>query len=189
MLFSFGIIHTIFTKETLASTYKNISGNSPLGWVSCQWYYGNGLQVILWQTCKCFDSKSPTSWSDQVCIICFDTVNFHTYIRNDICISYSLLFLNSVDNLSSNLKLDNCQLSCVVNANINIVNILAIHCLFISSYKFWRESFGTRCPLIYIVAFLFTKGISINSCRWYRIGISVIINCKKIISTCVSVST
>ena len=141
--------------------------------------------------------KSPSSsWLDQVLDYVFDSVNFfsfHTYIRNDICISYSLLFLNSVDNLSSNLKLDNCQLSCVVNANINIINILAIHCLLISSYKFWWKSFCTRCPLFYIGAFLFAKGLSINSCRWYWIRISVIINWKNsfvlFISTYVSVAT
>ena len=37
----------MFTRETLASLYKNISDNSLVGRMPCQQYYGNGLQVIL----------------------------------------------------------------------------------------------------------------------------------------------
>ena len=91
------------------------------------------------------------------------------------------------------MKFHNGQLSCVVDADINIINILTIHCLLISSYKFGGKSFCSRCPLFYIAAFLLAKGLSINSCRWYWIRISVIINWKNsfvlFISTYVSVPT
>ena len=53
---SFGIIHAASTRETPASARKNISGNSLFGWIPCQWYCCNGLQVILLQRCKCFGS-------------------------------------------------------------------------------------------------------------------------------------
>ena len=49
--------YIIFTKETLASLYKNISGKILLGWIPCQWFYGICFQVILLQWRKCFGSK------------------------------------------------------------------------------------------------------------------------------------
>ena len=39
LMFSFGITHTIFTRETLASLYKNISGNSLLGSQAPVWHW------------------------------------------------------------------------------------------------------------------------------------------------------
>ena len=57
LLFSFGITHIIFTRETMASFYKNISGNGLLWWRPLPVILCNGLQVILLQRCKCFVSK------------------------------------------------------------------------------------------------------------------------------------
>ena len=60
LLFSFGIIHTIFNRETSASHLKNISCKQSvmLGWIPCWRYYNNGLQVILLQKHKYFGPRS-----------------------------------------------------------------------------------------------------------------------------------
>ena len=67
LLFSFRITHTIFTRETLTSLYKNIPGNSLFRWIPCQQYYGNGLQVILLEKRKCFGTMFLFRWKNTTC--------------------------------------------------------------------------------------------------------------------------